>query len=50
MDIISSEKQPKTYFPGRDHSMKTRTKKFFDDMKYFTVICTFLIMRNNVRT
>lgn len=50
MDIISSEKQPKTYFPGRDHSIKTRTKQLFDDIKYFRVICTFLIVSNNVGT
>jgi len=25
-----------------------KTKQMFDDMKYFTIICTFLIVRNNV--
>jgi len=27
VDIISSEKQPKTFFPGRDHSIKRELNK-----------------------
>jgi len=50
VDIVSSEKQPKTFFSTARSFYKMRTKQMFDVMKYFTIICTFLIVRNNVGT
>lgn len=44
VDIISSEKQPKTFSPYEVVLKKTISQQMFDGMKCFTIICTFLIV------
>jgi len=43
-------KTTQNFFPARGHSKKTIAKYIFDGMKYFTNICTFLIVIYNFRT